>query len=60
MYFDSLYELLHMAGHGIYVWPAYILTGVMLLSLIIYPLRRKQKLLAAIKQRQRFAEQENS
>lgn len=60
MYFDSFNELLHMGGHGVFVWPAYLATGVSLLGLIIYPLRRKQKLVRAIKQRQRFTEQEKS
>ncbi|HEY9034515.1 MAG TPA: heme exporter protein CcmD [Pseudomonadales bacterium] len=54
MYFDSVTELLVMAGHGVYVWSAYAITTAGLIGLIIYPLRRKQQLLFAVKQRQKF------
>lgn len=59
MYFDSVNDLMNMAGHGIFVWSSYGITLLALLSLIIYPLRKKQKLLAAIKQRSLF-EQESA
>ncbi len=59
MYFDSVNDLINMAGHGIFVWSSYGITLLALLSLIIYPLRKKQKLLAAIKQRSLF-EQESA
>lgn len=57
MYFDSFQELLHMAGHGVYVWSSYAITFVCVAGLIIYPLRRKQKAIAAIKQRQLFEQE---
>lgn len=59
MYFDSVNDLMNMAGHGIFVWSSYGITLLALLSLIVYPLRKKQKLLAAIKQRSLF-EQESA
>ena len=63
MYFDSVADLFYMASHGIshgaYVWSAYGISFASLLLLIIYPIRRKQKLLAAIKQRQLFEQEES-
>lgn len=54
MYFASFADLLHMAGHGVFVWASYGITFACLVLLTLYPLRRKQKLLAAIKQRRLF------
>ena len=45
MYFDSFESLLYMEGHGVFVWPAYLITIVMLLFMVISPLRRKKKIL---------------
>lgn len=57
MYFDSFSDLLYMAGHGVYVWPSFAITLISLLVLIIYPLRKKRKLLNAIKQRSLFEQE---
>lgn len=51
MYFDSIQELFYMAGHGVFVWSCYAIVFVALLALTIYPIRKKQKALFAIKQR---------
>lgn len=59
MYFDNLHDLFFMAGHGVYVWASYVITFIALAGLIIYPLRKKQKALTAIKQRLMF-DQENT
>lgn len=45
VYFDSFESLLYMEGHGVFVWPAYLITIVMLLFMVISPLRRKKKIL---------------
>jgi heme exporter protein D len=43
MYFDSLEALLHMDGHGPYVWAAYAITCVVLLSMLSLPRRRARQ-----------------
>ncbi len=52
--FDSVSDLLAMAGHGPYVWAAYGITLVSLLYLVITPLRRRRSLLAALRRQQRM------
>ena len=32
MYFDSLQSLLHMDGHGVYVWAAYLVTLLVVIA----------------------------
>ena len=46
MYFDSLTAVMHMNGHGIYVWMAYAITMVLLSWLLWSPSHelRKRKL----------------
>lgn len=36
--FDSLQALLHMDGHGVFVWAAYAITLVVLLVNVIWPM----------------------
>ncbi len=48
MYFDSLEALLYMDGHGGFVWAAYAITLVVIVSLLIAPRRRQTKLLAQL------------
>lgn len=43
MYFDSLQALLQMDGHGPYVWAAYGITCVVLLSMLLAPRRRTRQ-----------------
>ena len=48
MYFDSLQAVLHMDGHGIYVWMAYLVTAVVISAVLIVPLRRRRQFLAQL------------
>lgn len=56
MYFDSVQALLQMDGHGPYVWTAYGITCVVLLSMLLAPRRRArqqmQQLAGELKRRQ--------
>jgi|AntAceMinimDraft_17_1070374.scaffolds.fasta_scaffold83874_1 heme exporter protein D len=45
MYFDSLYALLTMDGHGFYVWTAYLVTLIVVAMTLISPLRRRKRFL---------------
>jgi heme exporter protein D len=45
MYFDSFQALLTMNGHGIYVWPAYLITIVVIIAVLVAPVRRANRLL---------------
>ena len=49
MYFDSISAALQMDGHGIYVWSAYFITGLVVALVLTLPLRREK---AFIKQLQ--------
>ena len=58
MYFESLDSALKMAGHGPFVWSAYGITLLVILSLIVLPLRRvraTQRQIRAEMRRQRAA-----
>lgn len=59
MYFESFAGLLHMSGHGVFVWASYGITAICLILAVVYPLRRKQKLLSVIKQRRLFEQEKN-
>ena len=48
MYFDSFHALLTMNGHGIYVWPAYLITIFVILAALIAPIRRSNRLLVQL------------
>jgi heme exporter protein D len=45
MYFDSLHALLAMDGHGVYVWTAYGVTGLVIAAGLLAPLRRRKRFL---------------
>ncbi len=45
MYFDSLGAILHMDGHGSYVWSAYLITLIVLAMLLLVPRRRQRRIL---------------
>lgn len=51
MYFTSLSDFWHMSGHGFYVWLAYGISFCVLLALTLYPIRKKSRVLYAIRQR---------
>jgi heme exporter protein D len=42
MHFESVQALIDMEGHGSYVWAAYAIAIVVILSLVIQPLRAKK------------------
>ena len=44
-------EFLNMDGYGVYVWPAYLIVGIVLLANLIVPLRRHRRLLNEISRR---------
>jgi heme exporter protein D len=48
MYFDSLEALIHMDGHGLFVWSAYAVAALVIVWLLVAPLRRRRRLLAEI------------
>ncbi len=45
MYFDSLGAILHMDGHGGFVWSAYLITIAVLALLLLAPRRRQRRFL---------------
>ena len=45
MYFASVSAALTMDGHGVFVWTAYAVTTVVILSLLLVPGRRQRRLL---------------
>jgi len=53
MIYASVDELLHMNGHGGYVWVSYGVTVLALLWLAAAPLLRRRRLLADIARRAR-------
>lgn len=53
MVFANLDELLHMGGHGFYVWLSYGVTVAALLWLLAMPLLQRRRLLADIARRAR-------
>jgi len=42
MYFESLSAALHMDGHGVFVWSAYLITIFVIGCLLILPVRREK------------------
>jgi heme exporter protein D len=48
MYFDSLQAALNMDGHGMYVWPAYAVSTLVIVLLLLAPLRRRKRTLAQL------------
>ena len=51
--FSSVSEFLAMNGHGIYVWSSYGISALILLWVVLAPIRRRRKLLAALASRSR-------
>ena len=45
MYFESLQAVIGMDGHGVFVWPAYIVTAVVIASIFIAPSRKRKRTL---------------
>jgi len=42
MYFESLSAALHMDGHGVFVWSAYLLTTLVVAAVLVTPKRREK------------------
>ncbi len=49
--FDSVSALIHMDGHGAFVWAAYAITFVVLLGCVLWPRVTCRNLIAAAKGR---------
>ena len=49
MYFDSMQAMLHMDGHGAYVWAAYGVTLMAICSILMVPLRRRTRLISQLR-----------
>ena len=56
MYFDSMQAMLHMDGHGAFVWSAYAITAIVLVLILVVPRRRARGALRRIAGEQRRAE----
>ena len=48
--FDNVSGMLHMAGHGIYVWTAVLVTLALIAWLIINPLLQRRRVIKEIAQ----------
>ena len=48
LYFRSVDSLLHMDGHGVFVWSAYMITAVVLAAIVLVPVRRKRRFLSRL------------
>lgn len=59
MYFDSLSDLINMSGHGFYVWLAYGISLIILVGLYVQPLRKKARILKAVKLRLQFEQEDH-
>ncbi len=46
MAFSSFADFIEMSGHGIFVWPAYGITALMVIYLLLAPVRRSRRLMA--------------
>lgn len=51
MAFETFADFLNMAGHGFYVWTAYLISVLILLMLVVIPIRQHRKQLVQIAQR---------
>ncbi len=50
MYFDNFTALLHMDGHGFYVWLAYAVALCVILGLLLIPGMQKRRFVRAYRQ----------
>lgn len=46
MYFENFTALMHMDGHGVFVWSAYAITFVVLATLVISPMLKKRRFIS--------------
>jgi len=52
MYFDSINELIAMAGHGVYVWSAYLISVLAIAVLLVAPIMQHRSALKRVVQQQ--------
>ena len=45
MYFDSFQSVLLMDGHGAYVWAAYLVTLLVIVTVLSIPVRQRKRFL---------------
>lgn len=43
MYFESFQQALFMGGHGIFVWPCFAITFLILIGLLVHPVLKSRK-----------------
>ena len=55
--FESLSEFLLMDGHGAYVWASYMITGLSLKALILFPYLKRRQLIIRLVRQQRIDSQ---
>ena len=48
MYFQTLEQLLHMEGHGAFVWAAYAITVFVIIAILLAPGRRQRRFLTQL------------
>jgi len=48
MYFQNFEQLLHMDGHGAFVWAAYTITVLVLIAILLAPGRRQRRFLTQL------------
>ncbi|MEP1471799.1 MAG: heme exporter protein CcmD [Halieaceae bacterium] len=53
MYFDSLSAALHMDGHGVFVWSAYLISMSVVAFMLAAPRVRERKLIKNLAAQQR-------
>lgn len=51
MIFTSMDQLLHMGGHGPYVWASYLVTMAAMVALVVLPLVGRRRVLRDIARR---------
>ncbi len=49
MYFQDVSSLLHMDGHGLYVWPTYGIGLLIIAYNVLAPLRHRKQVVSQIK-----------
>ncbi len=60
MYFESVQAAITMDGHGAYVWAAYGITALVLVQLLLWPFRGRQRFLRELRAEQRRSEARRS
>lgn len=54
--FETLTSFLLMDGHGLYVWSCYLITGIAMKLLILFPLIKRKSLIVQLKRQKRLEE----